>query len=345
MMKFLIVVMVVIGVVGADQVGGAATLTNHNEASHRALCDFLKVAVDKWKEVKTRGPTDPLRKALKDTIFGYGSGDEDMEALKSKLPRDYEEVWSGDLSSRTIWCGEQHEGYNGVNQARWSGHSAPHDMVCLCTVGNKGWPLNKSDATNPEKEQLCGKGPIALKAGDDKGWMGSKSGKEQIEATWMNVTVPCLNSNGQGNKLKEAFQKFKNTLGPLVTGDPTHQMLGEGNFSVYHGCDGSPKLGVCVVYFPNDKDTKPWWKDLEQAIKEDEEIKKRLADEEVARQKEQEKERLPRAEAVTSSPPDTQDGAQNKTDTLHDKLRKFNLTSGTPISRPSSWLLSAAMLI
>ncbi|CCD15229.1 unnamed protein product, partial [Trypanosoma congolense IL3000] len=225
MMKILIVVMVIIGVVRADEVGAAVTLTNHNELSHRALCDFLKVAVDKWKDVKTRDPADPLKKALKDTIFGYGSGDDDVEALKSKLPRDYDEVGSGLLSERSLWCGQQLD-EDRVQQRRWPGHSGPHDLVCLCTAGENGWPVNSTSDTG---STLCGHNKDALEAGE-KWWSGTNNTqkKDAIQKTWDVTVNQCLSGYSQETDLAAALQKFKDKIKKTTFEHETRYILGEG---------------------------------------------------------------------------------------------------------------------
>ncbi|CCD14553.1 Variant surface glycoprotein [Trypanosoma congolense IL3000] len=340
MMKFLVVVMVVIGVVRADEVGAAATLTNHNEASHRALCDFLKVAVDKWEHVKTRGPTDPLKKALKDTIFGYGSGEEDVEVLKSKLPSDYDEVGSGLLSDRSLWCGQPRD-EDRVQQRRWPGHSGPHDLVCLCTAGENGWPVNSTSDTG---STLCGHNKDALEAGE-KWWSGTKNMKKKdaIQKTWEVTVNQCLSGYSQGTDLVSALQKFKDKIKKTIFDDETRYILGEGGTG-WSPCNGNAQ--VCVTYYPNRTSTNTWWSDLEKAFVQDEKIEKQRAEEEKRKQQQEAaKKDKNKTEDIKSTTPTTNQTEQNKTATLHETMRKLNLTSGTPIIPPSSWLLRAVFLI
>ncbi|CCD16035.1 unnamed protein product [Trypanosoma congolense IL3000] len=90
-----------------------------------------------------------------------------------------------------------------------------------------------------------------------------------MKTTWTNVTVPCLNSDGGAEYLK-ALEKFKQNLDPLVEGDPTHQILGESNFTNRGGCGGTLDDGVCVTYSTK-REEKTWWSELDEAVKKDEE--------------------------------------------------------------------------
>ncbi|CCD14316.1 unnamed protein product [Trypanosoma congolense IL3000] len=220
-------------------------------------------------------------------------------------------------------------------------------MVCLCTVGPGGWPLNVSENT------LCGGDKETLRAGSGKGWgtVGIPShhveGKEQIQATWTNVTSECLQGGKEkGEELKDALNKFINTLVAKPShAHPSRRQLGEGNPGEFYACTGSKTYGVCVMYYPNDKDTKTWWKDLQTAIKEDEEIQKQREEEEKRKQQEKVNDKdQPRAERLSATPTTTNQTEASKQDNLTDKLRRLNITSGTPISMPSSWLLRAVFL-
>ncbi|CCD13256.1 Variant surface glycoprotein [Trypanosoma congolense IL3000] len=345
MFKFLIVVVMCLVVRAEDE-----KKKDHNQEAHKALCDFLKVAVNKWGD---RGQTlsPPLKKALGKTLFGGGEGD--IQVLKEKLPGDYKDV-EKDSGTRSAWCGQPHHDgdTNHQNLRRWSGHSAPHDMVCLCTVGENGWPVNNS-GTSTDNDKLCGADRKALGADDGKGWGYSvHEGNAHVTATWENVIVPCLNGEAGGD-LKQALNEFLGKLQhkPDVPANPSRYILGENNVtkSDYTACTGSPKYGVCVAYFnATTRNPKPWWTDLQKAIPEEEkfqEEKRREKEEKIKLQQQSEKKDSQKQENLTSAPPNTNQTEPNNKDNLADKLRRFNFTSGTPISMPSSWLLSAVLLI
>ncbi|CCD15731.1 Variant surface glycoprotein [Trypanosoma congolense IL3000] len=345
--QFLVFICAVGAVAGAED-GGSVVPKDHNKDAHNALCNLMKAAVTKWGDGgKTLSP--PLKKALGRTLFGKDDGGT-VDTLKGKLPDDYEGVVK-QTDSRNFACGQPRNdqaGYGNLHQVRWSGHSAPHDMVCLCTAGSYGWPIN---GTGPSTT-LCGKDKGALKADNKKGWDSAnqgedEQGKEQINATWVEVVTQCL-QGGKGGDLKQALNTFTESL-VHKSGDEVHKnrkQLGEGTPNNYTGCSGSPKLGVCVMYYPDDKHATPWWIELPNALKEDEQLQKQRQEEEKRKQQEEAaKKDTNKTEDIKSTTPTTNQTEQNKTATLHETIRKLNLTSGTPISRPTSWLLSALLLI
>ncbi|CCD17737.1 Variant surface glycoprotein [Trypanosoma congolense IL3000] len=318
---------------------------NHNEEAHRALCDLLQAAVGKWGS-SGEGLSEPMKAALGITIFGNEKGGV-LGELES-LPGVYKNV-EGTQDSRGNWCGQpQEDGHNGINQGRSSGHSAPHGLLCLCTVGEKGWPVNESETV---EERLCGHTKQTLGASDNEGWVGSKSvqGEKHVSETWKEVVIPCLKGE-RGKELKPALHSF---LGKLEnkSGDwySSRYQLGEGEPSNERSCTGTQKHGVCVMYynFTGGSYPMPWWTELENAIQEDEKLQKQREEEERRKHKEEaNKKEDPRAEASKSGHPTTNQTDQQNTGTnFTNTLRKFNLTSGTPISMPSSWLLSVAILI
>ncbi|CCD14285.1 Variant surface glycoprotein [Trypanosoma congolense IL3000] len=340
MMKFLFFVIVFILGVAAS-----ADEKNHNGPQHQALCNLMKAAVGKWGEVEKRVPTDPLRKALRTTLFGYGTV-ETLETLKSSLPKDYEGV-EEIPESRGLWCGEprgEEWDHGNVHQNLWSGHSAPHDMMCLCTVGDKGFPLNETSSPN---EKLCGKDKDALGASDKQGWTGSESasGSKHVTATWENITVPCLNGEAGGD-LKQALNEFLGKLeNTTVKGYTNRRQLGAGTPDVIGACDGSTKRGVCVEYYLS-MTPKPWWDDLQKAIPEDEKLQKRREEEKRKQQEEAAKKEAQKTETLKSGHPTTNQTEQNNHHSnLTDKLRRYNLTSGTLITPPCIWPLGAVFLI
>ncbi|CCD17587.1 Variant surface glycoprotein [Trypanosoma congolense IL3000] len=340
-MKFWIIVfLAVMEIVGADNVVSEET-KDHNKEAHKALCDLMKAAANKWREVEKRVPTDPLRNALVTTLFGYGTVGT-LETLRSVLPSDYDDV-EGTDSSRSNWCGQPLNGDYQNNYPRWSGHSAPHDMVCLCTLGNNTWPLVGS-----EKDKLCGQNKNSL-GGDNEWWSGTNNTKKRdaIEKTWKVTVNPCLSGSSPEKDLKEALKKFTGKIVHTWDAkyDENHYVLGQnGTDYISKPCDGSPKDGLCVKYYNSTKPF-PWWVDLEKALIEDAEIQKQRAEEE--RRKQQDRERKtdePHAEALTSGPQTNNQTEQHRNANLTEKLRKYNIKSGTPISRPSSWLLRAVFL-
>ncbi|CCD13777.1 Variant surface glycoprotein [Trypanosoma congolense IL3000] len=312
---------------------------NYNEAEHKALCDLLRVAVDKWGEVEKRVPTDPLRKALETTLFGYGTVGT-LETLKSGLPSDYNDV-EGTDSPRSNWCGQPLSGQYQDSYPRWPGYSAPHDVVCLCTAGSHGWPINKTG-------KLCAQDKDTLKT-DSEWWSGTNNThkKDAIGNTWEVTVKRCLSGSSQEKDLKKALKKFTDEIKHKIEGGENFYVLGEnGSDYIESPCNGSPRNGLCVMYHPNDTDTKTWWKDLDEALEKDEQIQKQREEKERRRQKENaEKKDSAQKEAPSAHITTNQTDQQHTGSTPTDKLRRLNPTSGTPISRPSSWLLSAILLI
>ncbi|CCD14137.1 Variant surface glycoprotein [Trypanosoma congolense IL3000] len=325
MMKFWTAVIVVVVGVAASAAG-----EDHNGDAHNALCGLLKIAVGKWGD-GGKGLSDPMSKALNRTIFGNDEGG-DITELRKQLPNFYEAVLKGS-GTRTKPCG-----------GRESGQSAPYDMVCLCTKGHNGWPLNESDI-----ETLCGQPKDALGSGDE-GWSDEerKKGEKELNATWRNVVTPCLESD-LGKDLKEALETFK---GKLVNKSdefyPGMYQLGEGEPDKNGACTGSKKYGVCVMYNNGTKtmDHRPWWVDLEKAIPQEETFQEeKRRKEEERRKKEEAEQDIPKTAALTSGPPNTNQTERSHTESSNTQFHRLNMTSGTPISMPSSWLLSVAILI
>ncbi|CCD13803.1 Variant surface glycoprotein [Trypanosoma congolense IL3000] len=349
MMQYWIVVMLFVGIGKAED-----SEKDHNGDAHQALCDVLKEAVGKWGD-GGKHLSEPLQKALGKTIFGKKSVGETVESLRGKLPDDYEKV-KDLLSQRYFWCGEsKQEGESsGINPPRRSGHSAPHDMICLCTPGDGGWPLS---GTEGSKKILCGRGSEEFDVKRDKeGWGISRQGKNQIIATWNVVVTECLKPNGEGTKLKDALEAFIKKLSTLVTGIHPYQSLGKGNFISNYSCSGTETQGVCVKYYPEEKLAIPWWKDLRQAIEADE-LEKKEKEESEKRKKEAQKQRQPqkqdqsqlphepRTAALRSIQQGSHEAEQANPENISTPLATLEDTSGTLIISPCPWLLSAALLI
>ncbi|CCD16387.1 Variant surface glycoprotein [Trypanosoma congolense IL3000] len=341
--------------------------TDHNKEEHSILCKVLKTAVALFQ---TNNVGVALQRAVNKTIFGNESGG-DLQNLISGLPTVYNDAQNTHLS-RTFWCGLPLEGEDVKNQAhgsgylsvsrpRWPGHSAPHDLMCLCTIGEKAWPLE----TSPEKDKLCGQLKRAL-GGGEGGWSDKsqekKVGKEQITATWTNVAKPCLRRADNEHDLKEALDSFllklKNKSAPEK---PNRYQLGEGTHGDYAACTGTPPRGVCVMYYNSTSASNalPWWTDLAKALADAAEIKAQKQGEKAETRKNKKAQKKPQAQKQENSQPqhapstsalrspaqDLQEDEQKTTENISSPLATIEDTSGTPISRPSSWLLSAALLI
>ncbi|CCD15299.1 Variant surface glycoprotein [Trypanosoma congolense IL3000] len=354
MVKIWMAVLVFVRVGSTD---GAGEKKEYNKEEHRALCDFLKIALGTWGD-QGSGLSEPLKAALKTTIFGFGSREESIEKLKS-FPADYLEAVKSP-GSRATWCGGPYHGGedNGHSLNRWSGHSAPHDLVCLCTAGNYGWPVNETSPDNT----LCGRSKEDLMGNKNEGWgsLGAvwdpnlndlvihDKGEAQIQATWSNVVTECLKGE-TGKDLKQALKTFIGKLNRTLEGKDRYMYrLGEGSYSKinHDACTGSSTYGVCVGYFPNRTNTKTWWKDLQNAFDVEEQQKRRAEEDATRRQQEHPAQKdEPQTAALTSARQTTNQTEQQRNDKLHEAIRKYNLTSGTPISQPTSWLLSATILI
>ncbi|CCD17108.1 Variant surface glycoprotein [Trypanosoma congolense IL3000] len=243
--------------------------TDHNREAYQALCDVLQAAVKTWGH-HGEGLSPPLRRTLKETLFGYGSPGGSVEDLRKTWPTDYNDTGG----FRDYYCGRPRSSVF----PRWPGYSAPHDLLCLCVPGEKGYPVNN---THPG-HTLCGKTRDAL-GGGTHGWASSaqganpQEGHASITATWWNVTVPCLQPPRKDTPLEAALTHFIRHLAPKSgdTNYPHRKQLGEGTPSTYDGCTGVYSPGICVMYYPGDRSPRnpslpqPWWITLEQALRDD----------------------------------------------------------------------------
>ncbi|CCD15304.1 Variant surface glycoprotein [Trypanosoma congolense IL3000] len=348
-MKVVLLLMMVIGICSSS-----GSEKNHNGAEHQALCDVLKVAVGKWE--KRNDLSETLRKALKHTIFG-SNGDEDLEGLRHALPKVYDDVLK-QPGSRSFACGIVHNdkgAYGSINQVRWSGYSVPHDLVCLCTTGDGGWPLNDSSVATT----LCGKKNELGGDSEREGWSGQQTGEKQMESTWKAVINECLKEDETGKSLQKAMDVFTKTFKLNHNGDEhgNRYLLGEDGSGSYP-CGG--KKQVCVMYYNETKTTqhKPWWVGLKNEInKEEYKKQQKKHEDEVKHKKErqnqhhlQEKDKspnnvAPRTAALTSSNPEKQEAEQDNTKNISTPIATTEETSGTLLIQPCSWLLSALLLI
>ncbi|CCD16980.1 Variant surface glycoprotein [Trypanosoma congolense IL3000] len=329
---------------------------NYNGDEHVLLCKVLKAAVFSYKS--NSGSKD-LKRALHITIFGSEDGG-DLETLKGTLSGDYD-VPNG--RNRASVCGQPHNGVSRTGKPpRWPGHSAPHDLLCLCTPGQEWWPLSIGN----EMKELCGESKGTLKADTVEGWgtisgpSGAVKGKEILTATWNTVTKKCLDNDGQGGDLKDALKKFIAKLNH--TKDSEHEnkyRLGDGDFESYT-CSGNKK--VCVMYYKNTDPMKPkypmpWWTELENAIEKDDAQEEKNKKEEEKRNKEavqnnlkvqnqqtSQPQQTPRVATVKPAAPEKLEERQN-TQNISAPLATIEDTSRTLIIPPCSWLLSALLLI
>ncbi|CCD15701.1 Variant surface glycoprotein [Trypanosoma congolense IL3000] len=335
----------------------------YNKEEYNRLCKVLKAAVGAWEEVRAKGNEDALKKALERTIFGTDEG-RNLGELKNCVPKDYNDVVSK-LQARFLWCGDWHqEGETPeLKPSRWAGHSAPHDLVCLCTVGNNSWPLDETSTAIT----LCGEEKSALKAKKNEGWgtiirpSGSAKEKEKIDATWDRVAKPCLEGDGRkGATLKDALNIFMEKLVPTPGNNHTNRYrLGE-NSSDGYPCSGNGQ--VCVMYYNDTKTTghkysMPWWTDLADALKTEEKKEEQKKYEEEKRKKNgknQEKSKHqeqpqnndePLTAALKSANPDKQEGEKDNTQNISAPLATIEEASGTLLIPPCSWLLGAFLLI
>ncbi|CCD14659.1 Variant surface glycoprotein [Trypanosoma congolense IL3000] len=323
---------------------------DHNKDAHNALCDILHAVVAMSKSSTV---SDTLRKALHRTIFGNESGGQ-VGDLKNKLLGYYQ--LENRYSSRPFLCAQpsQEKVNSKEHHPLWPGHSAPHDMVCLCTLGDGGWPLRGTDAG---KKKLCGKqgDQLGLDIGK-QGWgYQVKEGEKQIQATWTNVVDECLQGTDKGTKLKDSLKTFIEKLGTVNSEANTYKVLGESGSGDYP-CSGSKMQGVCVKYYPEEQNAIPWWMELQNAIKTEEEETEKQSKEEKRKQQEEKQRKAqnqedsqpqyaPRTAALKSAKQEKQEVEQTNPENISATLTTLEETSGTLIIPPSSWLLSTFLLI
>ncbi|CCD12120.1 Variant surface glycoprotein [Trypanosoma congolense IL3000] len=338
-------VMVTMGVYGNEK--------NHNGDEHDRLCKVLSAAVT---ALQTNSLSNTLKEALYITIFGNKSGGS-LDALKGSLPVDYNDEKG---KSRANVCGQPpNVGSRDHQQPRWPGHSAPHDLVCLCTPGNDGWPFGESI---PGKKKLCGREKSALEIAEgNKGWSSSgngEEGKKQMQETWNTIAKKCLGGDAGGNDLKEALHDFlRNLHKQSFDKYQERYRLGEDKEDPYP-CSGNKK--ICVMYYNTTEANypMPWWTELQMAIKNDDELQpKKKREEEINKQENSQKQRqtqkqdqtqLPhthRTAALQSAQQGSQEAEPDNTENNPNPIATLEETSGTLIIPPSSWLFNALLLI
>ncbi|CCD13150.1 Variant surface glycoprotein [Trypanosoma congolense IL3000] len=330
-------------------VAASADEKNHNGEEHKALCKVLRAAVGKWGD-GGKHLSGPLQKALAKTIFGEHSGGDTLDSLKRKLPDDYNGVVK-ELGSRFFVCGKPFLDDMRKKQPRVSGHSAPHDLLCLCTPGDRGWPLN-----NGEGKKLCGEDK-SVWGGGKSGWASSRQGEGQMKETWTQVVAKCLNDGGKGENLKYALEIFIGSLGERKPGEHPYKSLGKGDFSSKYACSGKEQTGICVKYYPEDQKAIPWWNQLQDALNKEEQKEQNEREEAEKRKHEAQKQRQPqkqdhsqypqgpRTAALRSATPSTEENEQSNTENISDSIATIEDTSRTLIVPSCPWLLSALLLI
>ncbi|CCD17450.1 Variant surface glycoprotein [Trypanosoma congolense IL3000] len=240
--------------------GRTTTSHNHNGEHYGTLCDLLAAAVQKWKTANNSS----VKKALSQAIFGHPNGKGDPSELD--LPSTHHKP-----GNRRQWCGECVYG----DQESYPGKSIPHDILCMCTVGENGYPflegLDKPDT------RLCGRSAGDLGCGQDVGngkgclkgnghWWSENSDRNHagkyLKATWDGVVKTCL-----GKQLNlDAEDGLKTLLNKLKIGKYSSPAWAWG----HHGCNGVDGA-VCVTYGtrchrPHNTNFPQWWWDLEEAL-------------------------------------------------------------------------------
>ncbi|CCD11726.1 Variant surface glycoprotein [Trypanosoma congolense IL3000] len=315
--------------------------TDHNEEAHKLLCSVLGAAVAKYNEVKDEESRE-LKIALGKTIFGNSGG---SGRIHSNLPMPENYNTEGDGKSknnRKYLCGacdgETHPGI-----------SATHDLVCLCTPGQMGWPISSTK----QNEKLCGKNQSTwVDVGSvEKGWYTGwnieekDSGRDHIKKTWVGIVNECL-KGGDASNLEKALKTFVTKVRGIGE-DP----LGKGKSD----CDGKLGFAACVLYHPRCAKNR-WWEELENSIQKDKEKAEREKSKAVEEGEKlktyNEAQATPQIKARTPQPtPRVSQSPQNgETHDLpiEEKLIA-NITAthnedGSPLTMPQ-WLILAALLI
>ncbi|CCD12834.1 Variant surface glycoprotein [Trypanosoma congolense IL3000] len=256
-------VFVIVGRVGSV---GARTEspTHHNKNEHDVLCGLLGVAVERWKT--TNNPT--AKKALSRAIFGHRNGGI-IETLMEKLPNEYNEP-----GSRENACGS----CTYSDGKHYPGWSIPHDLICMCTVGENGYPFGQNSNDNGTPT-LCGRSATDFGCEQNQGngngchgnkdwWKesshhdgnGNRQASKHLNATWEKVIKPCL-IGGEKLQLEVAL---KNLTGSRKDRETPSWASGHGK------CNGVSGA-VCVYYGTGcdkqyNNNSPQWWWDLEKAL-------------------------------------------------------------------------------
>ncbi|CCD11709.1 Variant surface glycoprotein [Trypanosoma congolense IL3000] len=334
---FLVIVgMMMMALSGSSLGTGTSEHHNHNEDHHDALCGLLGAAVRKWK--RTHNPT--TKKVLAQAIFGNESGG-NLNTLLAGLPETHHKP-----GNRHNWCGSC--AYGGDH---YPGKSIPHDMLCMCTVGEGGFPfLAYSD--KPETK-LCGKSAADLgcKNQQDSGngchsnqhwWTtstkshnGNGEAKVHLNVTWEKVVKPCLQGGHIGRAKKTLLEK-------LNVGEYSSPRWGWG-----HTNCGGDYSDVCVSYGHqcHDNPKSPqWWQELYEALTTTEDTHAKGKSTRSTRKRTRRNtggSTAPEEEENDSEEDEPEDTGTESTNNHNRQLPLLShQQSGTSLTQPHSWLLS-----
>ncbi|CCD13366.1 Variant surface glycoprotein [Trypanosoma congolense IL3000] len=213
---------------------GTGIKEHHNHHEHTTLCDILAAAVALY----TSGQAgDKLKKALGQVIFGREAGG-DLAELRANFPGG-----SGEGTDRPNSCGKCI--YN--NHDHYPGKSIPHDLLCLCTVGQDGSPFKSHGV-----QSLCGISggdwgcpeyrPGHSYAGDGRHWdCGGKGWNSpwdhnRLNKTWHRIIKQCLS--------KKADTNLQAALAALKDKKDTNQIPNWDRSS--YPCGGNEISTICV---------------------------------------------------------------------------------------------------
>ncbi|CCD11965.1 Variant surface glycoprotein [Trypanosoma congolense IL3000] len=261
MINFWVVVTMLV-IVFAMGIGvGAENPKDHNKDEHEALCSVLSLAVTLFESGQAG---NKLQKALGWALFGSETGESNTASLLAAPPPEYHNPGNRQYSCGTCTHSDQND---------YPGKSIPHDLVCMCTVGQGGYPFLEGYEGTPT---LCGKSAADLGCAQDAGkgchkrnvhwWTESNSHNEQarkhVNATWNSVVKPCL-----GKLPSITLEEARDTLlKKLKVNEDRSSPTWVGG---HHYCSGGI-ADVCVSYdswcLDHPQKYPQWWKELYEAL-------------------------------------------------------------------------------
>ncbi|CCD15452.1 Variant surface glycoprotein [Trypanosoma congolense IL3000] len=347
-MFFVLVGMLMMGLSGNSLSTGISEHHNHNEDNHDTLCSVLKAAVTLYHSPPSG---EKLKKALAQAIFGNQTGGK-LEDLKKGLAHEYKTPGSRESS-----CGS----CTYSDRKHYPGWSIPHDLICMCTVGEHGYPFgqNSDDHGNPT---LCGRSAADFGCGknpkDGSGchennkhwwthssnhdWSGTGQVREHLTATWEKVVKPCLQRRNNGQTKKTLLEKLK-------VEEQQSPKWARGH-TLCNGFSGA----VCVNYghhcgTEHNNNSPQWWKELYEALTTMEDTRAQRNSTRFPRR------RTLRKPGGTLTPEEPEDDSEEdepeetgSTSTSNNNLPLTllsNQQSGTHLIPPHSWFLTAVLLI
>ncbi|CCD11706.1 Variant surface glycoprotein [Trypanosoma congolense IL3000] len=342
-MMFLVIVgMMMMALSGGSL--GTGTSEHHNHEEHATLCGLLGAAATLYNSGRAG---EKLRKALGQVIFGKEDGGS-LADLKRGFPEEY-----GKDGGRHNSCGECRHN----NHDHYPGKSIPHDLLCLCTMGENGAPFNSGGHYS-----LCGvtgdrwgckaKERNTYYAGDGQHWdcTNQQNGQstwhhEKRKTAWQQVVQTCLKRK-INLTLKDALDTFKGkkTGGHIINWNRNPSSCGGTSPDTI--CVGSS--GWCGK--ETDNSYPQWLEVLEELTQEDFKLLERPT---VKRRR-----RRQARNSTIQEGPDAEDDAEEEeeefttstegtsTTASLDKSRNHLLSllskhDGTSLPPPHSWLLSA----